>query len=250
MLPTLIDWIHAGPVMAAAFFAAAVEAVEAATIVLAAGVERGWRSSLAGALAGLVVLAAIVAIFGTAIVAIPIATLQVVVGALLLLFGVRWLRKAMLRCAGAIDLRDEKALYARKRDELGAPGEARTARWDAIGALASFKAVLLEGVEVIVIVIGIGAAGNTLVPASVGAAAACVAVAAIAALINRPLSRVPENTLKFAVGIMVSAFGIFWYGEGVGVHWPYADAAIPALMAVLLAASYGTVRRARRRARP
>jgi uncharacterized membrane protein len=250
VLPTLIDAFHWGPAMATAFFAAAVEAVEAATIVLAAGVERGWRSSLAGALAGLAVLAAMVAIFGTAIVAIPIATLQVIVGALLLLFGIRWLRKAMLRSAGVIDLRDEEALYARKREALGAPGEILTARWDALGALASFKAVLLEGIEVIVIVIGIGAAGNTLLPASVGAAVACIAVAAAAALLNRPLSRVPENTLKFAVGIMVSAFGIFWYGEGIGVHWPYADAAIPALMAVLLAASYGTVGLARRRASP
>jgi uncharacterized membrane protein len=232
--------------MAAAFFAAAVEAVEAATVVLAAGVERGWRSSLAGALAGLIVLAAIVMIFGTTIAAIPIATLQVIVGALLLLFGIRWLRKAMLRSAGAIDLRDEEALYAREREALGAPGKIRAARWDAIGALAAFKAVLLEGIEVIVIVIGIGAAGDTLVPASLGAAAACIAVAVAAALLNRPLSRVPENTLKFAVGIMVSAFGIFWYGEGIGVHWPYGDAAIVALMALLLASSSAAVSMARR----
>src|SRR5471030_2609050 len=163
MVPFLIDLLHSGPAMAAAFFAAAVEAVEAATVVLAAGVERGWRSSLAGALAGLMVLVAMVAAFGTAIAAVPIATLQIAVGALLLLFGIRWLRKAMLRSAGVIDLRDEEALYAREREALGASGAARSTRWDAIGALASFKAVLLEGVEVIVIVIGIGAAGNTLV---------------------------------------------------------------------------------------
>jgi Ca2+/H+ antiporter, TMEM165/GDT1 family len=246
MMPTLIDWIHAGPVMVAAFFASAVEAVEAATIVLAAGVERGWRSSLAGALAGLIVLVAIVAVFGTAIAAIPIATLQVIVGALLLLFGIRWLRKAMLRSAGVIDLRDEEALYAREREALGASGNIRNARWDGIGILASFKAVLLEGIEVIVIVIGIGAAGNTLVPASVGAGAACIAVAAAAAMLNRPLARVPENTLKFTVGIMVSAFGLFWYGEGIGVHWPYGDATILGLMAVLLASSSVAVAMARR----
>jgi Ca2+/H+ antiporter, TMEM165/GDT1 family len=246
MLPSLIDLLHAGPAMAAAFFAAAVEAVEAATVVLAAGVERGWRSSLAGALAGLMVLVAMVAAFGTAIAAIPIATLQVVVGALLLLFGIRWLRKAMLRSAGVIDLRDEEALYARERDALGASGGAPKAGWDATAALVSFKAVLLEGIEVIVIVIGIGAAGDTLVRASLGAAGACIAVAAAAALLHRPLSRVPENTLKFAVGIMVSSFGLFWYGEGIGVHWPYGDAAIVALMALLLASSSVAVSMARR----
>jgi uncharacterized membrane protein len=241
----VIDLVHAGPAMATSFFASSVEAVEAATVVLAAGVVRGWRSSLSGAAAGLAALAVIVAAFGTAIASIPIAPLQVVVGTLLLLFGIRWLRKAMLRSAGVIDLRDEEALYAREREALGAAGAA-PARWDTIAALTSFKAVMLEGLEVIVIVIGIGAAGGMLVPASLGAAAACVAVAIAAAVLNRPLSRIPENSLKFAVGIMVSAFGLFWFGEGIGIHWPYADAAIPALMAVMLAASAGGVRVARR----
>ncbi len=240
----IIDLIHAAAPVATAFVASAVEAVEAATIVLAAGVVRGWRSSLSGAAAALAVLAVIVAVFGSAIASIPIAMLQVVVGTLLLLFGIRWLRKAMLRSAGVIDLRDEEALYARQREALGAAGHAGK-RWDAIAALTSFKAVLLEGVEVIVIVIGIGAAGNALAPAALGAIGACIAVAAAAALLNRPLSRVPENTLKFAVGIMVSAFGMFWFGEGIGVHWPYGDGAILALMAVLLAASSAGVRAAR-----
>ena len=240
----IIDLIHAAAPVATAFVASAVEAVEAATIVLAAGVVRGWRSSLSGAAAALAVLAVIVAVFGSAIASIPIAMLQVVVGTLLLLFGIRWLRKAMLRSAGVIDLRDEDALYARQREALGAAGQAGR-RWDAIAALTSFKAVLLEGVEVIVIVIGIGAAGNALAPAALGAIGACIAVAAAAALLNRPLSRVPENTLKFAVGIMVSAFGMFWFGEGIGVHWPYGDGAILALMAVLLAASSAGVRAAR-----
>jgi uncharacterized membrane protein len=241
-----IDLIHAGAPMATAFLASSVEAVEAVTVVLAAGLVRGWRSSLSGAMAALAVLAAIVAVFGAAVAAIPIATLQLVVGTLLLLFGIRWLRKAMLRSAGVIDLRDEKALYARERQALGAKGIVARDEWDTIAALTSFKAVLLEGVEVIVIVIGIGAAGNMLVPATVGAIAACVAVAVAAAVLNRPLSRVPENTLKFAVGIMVSAFGLFWFGEGIGIHWPYGDAMIPALMAVLLAASSVGVRVARR----
>ncbi len=241
----IIDLIHAAAPVATAFFASAVEAVEAATVVLAAGVVRDWRSSLYGAGAALVVLAVIVALFGTAMAAIPIAMLQVVVGALLLLFGIRWLRKAMLRSAGVIDLRDEEALYARQRAALGATGNAGRKRWDTIAALTSFKAVLLEGVEVIVIVIGIGAAGNALAPAAIGAIGACMAVAAAAALLNRPLSRVPENTLKFAVGIMVSAFGMFWFGEGIGVDWLYGDATILALMAVLLAASSAGVRAAR-----
>jgi uncharacterized membrane protein len=243
----MIDLIHAGPAMATAFFASSVEAVEAVTVVLAAGVVRGWRSSLSGATAALVVLAAIVAVFGTAIAAIPIGALQLVVGTLLLLFGIRWLRKAMLRSAGVIDLRDEEALYAQERQSLGAAGIAARGKWDTIAALTSFKAVLLEGVEVIVIVIGIGAAGkNTLVPATIGAIAACVAVAVAAAVLNRPLSRVPENTLKFAVGVMVSAFGLFWFGEGIGIHWPYGDVAILALMVVLLAAASLGVRAARR----
>lgn len=246
----MVDLLHAGPAMATAFFASCVEAVEAVTVVLAAGVVRGWRSSLAGAWAALAVLAAIVAVFGTAIAAIPVGTLQLVVGTLLLLFGIRWLRKAMLRSAGVIDLRDEGALYARQRQALGAAAGVAAKRWDAIAALASFKAVLLEGVEVIVIVIGIGAAGNMLAPAAIGAAAACIVVAVAAALLNRPLSRVPENTLKFAVGIMVSAFGLFWFGEGLGIHWPHGDATILALVVVLFAASFMGVRTARRSANP
>jgi uncharacterized membrane protein len=246
LLPTMIDLIHAGPVMATAFFASAVEAVEAATVVLAAGIERGWRSSLAGAVAALAALAAIVAVFGNAIAAIPIAALQLVVGALLLLFGIRWLRKAMLRAAGVIDLRNEEMLFARERQALGASGSVSQGRWDAIAILVSFKAVALEGLEVVVIVIGIGAAGGALVPATIGAVAACVAVAAATALMHRPLSRVPENTLKFAVGIMVSAFGLFWFGEGIGVNWPYGDATILGLMAILLAASSVAVGMARR----
>jgi uncharacterized membrane protein len=214
--------------------------------VLAAGVVRGWRSSLSGAMAALAVLTAIVAAFGTAIASIPIATLQVVVGPLLLLFGIRWLRKAMLRSAGVIDLRDEEALYIQEQQALGATGKIASDRWDTIAVLTSFKAVLLEGVEVIVIVIGIGAAGNTLAPAALGAIGACIAVVVAAALLNRPLSRVPENSLKFAVGVMVSAFGLFWFGEGIGIHWRYGEATILALMAVLLAASSVGVRVARR----
>jgi uncharacterized membrane protein len=242
----IIDLVHAAPPMATAFFASAVEAVEAATVVLAAGAVRGWRSSLIGAAGALIALVLIVAIFGSAIASIPIAALQVIVGTLLLLFGIRWLRKAMLRYAGVIDLRDEEALYAQERRALCASGGVARNRWDTIAALTSFKAVLLEGIEVIVIVIGIGAAGDALQPAAAGAIGACVAVAAAAALLNRPLARVPENALKFAVGVMVSAFGLFWFGEGIGIHWPYGDVALLALMAVLLGTSSIGVRLARR----
>jgi uncharacterized membrane protein len=237
MIPPATDLLQVGPVMVTAFFASAVEAVEAATVVLAAGVVRGWRSALGGAAAALALLVAIVALFGSAIAAVPISVLQLGVGTLLLLFGIRWLRKAMLRSAGVIEHRDEQALYASQRESLRASGSDAPTAWDPIAALTSFKAVLLEGIEVVVIVIGIGAAHGTLVPASVGALAACILVATAAALLNRPLSRVPENALKFGVGIMVSAFGIFWFGEGVGVQWPYGDVAILALMAVLFAAA-------------
>ena len=242
----MIDLVHIGPPMAAAFLASTVEAVEAATIVLAAGVVRGWRASLSGALAALAVLAVIVAVFGRAIAAVPIGVLQIVVGALLLLFGIRWLRKSMLRSAGVIDLRDEAALYEREREALGASVPASGKRFDMIAALTAFKAVLLEGVEVIVIVIGIGAAGNNLAPAAAGAVAACVAVAVAAALLNGPLSRVPENALKYVVGIMVSAFGLFWFGEGIGVQWAYGDWTILALMALLAVTSQVGIRVARR----
>ena len=242
----IIDLIHAAPPMATAFFASAVEAVEAVTVVLAAGVVRGWRSSLSGALAALAALAAIVAVFGSAIAAIPIATLQVVVGTLLLLFGIRWLRKAMLRSAGVIDLRDEDALYAQKREALGAAGVAAGKPWDTFAALTSFKAVLLEGVEVIVIVIGIGAAGNTLAPAAVGALAACVTVAVAAAVLNRPLSRVPENTIKFVVGLLLTSFGCFWGAEGAGVAWPGDELSLLGVIAFLGVLSFGLVRVLRR----
>jgi uncharacterized membrane protein len=152
----------------------------------------------------------------------------------------------MLRSAGVIELRDEQALYARQRQALGAARSPSIVRWSGVGAIVSFKAVLLEGLEVVVIVIGIGAAGGSPVPAAVGAIAACVAVAAIAAAVHRPLSRVPENTLKFVVGIMVSAFGLFWFGEGSGLQWPHGDITILGLMAILLATSATTVGVARR----
>ena len=242
----MIDWVQAGPAAATSFFASAVEAVEALTIVLAVGIVRGWRSALIGVTAALVLLVAIVAAFGKAIAAVPIQYLQVVVGTLLVLFGIRWLRKAMLRYAGVIELRDEAANFIQQTETLGAGAATANPAWDAVAFLASFKAVLLEGIEVVIIVIGLGATGNRLLPASLGAVIACLLVILAGVLLRRPLSHVPENTLKFVVGVMVSAFGLFWFGEGVGVHWPYGDFAIIGVMAILLAASAVGVAIARR----
>lgn len=232
----MLEWIQGGPQMAAAFLGSSVEAVEAMTIVLAVGIVRGWRSALAGTAAGLLTLAAIIAIFGPAIAAIPIAVLQIAIGALLVLFGIRWLRKAILRSAGVVALRDEAALFVEETRALqGAPVSAR--QWDAVAMLASYKAIVLEGIEVVVIVIGVGAVGNRLVSASIGALAACALVVVAGVLLRQPLSRVPENALKYVVGVMMTAFGLFWFGEGIGIEWPYADAAILGLIGVLFVGS-------------
>ena len=238
----MIGSIHAWSTVASAFLASSVEAVEALTVVLAVGVVRGWRSALLGTVAALGLLAALVAVFGSALGSVPIALLQLVVGTLLLLFGIRWLRKAMLRSAGVIALRDEDATYQKEVIALGrnsaSPHLNSRAKWDPIAIVTAFKAVTLEGVEVIVIVIGLGAVRGLIVPASLGALAACLVVVAAGFILRRPLARVPENSLKLVVGILMSAFGLFWFGEGVGLRWPYADAAILGLMAILAAASW------------
>ena len=241
----MLDWIHAGPSITAAFVGSTVEVVEAMTIVLAVGTVRGWRSALLGAATGLVSLAAIVLLFGPAIAQIPIATLQVVIGALLLLFGMRWLRKAILRYAGLIALHDEAATFARETQQMRDVAPRRSSAWDTIAVLTTFKAVMLEGIEVVVIVLGVGAVGGMLVPASIGALAACLLVTIVGAMLHRPLSRVPENALKYTVGILISAFGMYWFGEGIGITWPYHDAAILGLAALLLLASWATVMYAR-----
>jgi uncharacterized membrane protein len=237
----MIGPIHEYASMTAAFTGSLVEAVEAFTIVLAVGIVRGWRPALAGALIGLGVLIAMAAFIGPALARVPVEVLQVAIGALLLLFGMRWLRKAILRSAGVIALRDEDSAFIRETRAISGQGDVMC-RPDALAVLAAFKAVLLEGIEVIVIVIGVGSASNTLGSASIGAIAACALVAIVGALLHRPLSRVPENTLKFAVGLMVSALGIFWFGEGIGLAWPYGDGAIVALFAGYLILSLAAVR--------
>jgi uncharacterized membrane protein len=241
----MIDWMHSGPTVAAAFLGSSVEAVEAMTIVLAVGTVRGWRSALLGTTIGALLLALIVLLFGPAIASIPIDILQIAVGTLLLLFGIRWLRKAILRSAGVIALHDEEAVFTRETRELSAGMANWRGSWDPVAVITAFKAVVLEGIEVVVIVIGVGAAGNMLVPASMGALAACLLVIGVGVMLHRPLSRVPENSLKFTVGILISAFGLFWFGEGIGITWPYQDAAILGLAAALLVVSLATVRLAR-----
>ena len=234
------------PVMAAAFLALLVEAVEALTIVLAVAIVRGWRPAGLGALAGLAVLAVIVVALGPLLSHVPLRLLQFVIGVLLLLFGMRWLRKAILRAAGVIPLHDEAMAFATETAELREQARRNEARLDWIAALTTFKAVLLEGLEVVFIVIALGAGRGMLVPASAGAVAACLAVAAVGLVVHRPLSRVPENTLKFAVGVMLSAFGVFWTGEGLGVAWPGEDFAIVGFAAMFLAVSGAAVVLARR----
>jgi uncharacterized membrane protein len=235
-----------GPAMTAAFLASLVEAVEALTIVLAVATVRGWRPAGLGALAGLAVLALIVAVLGPLLDLVPLHLLQLAIGILLLLFGMRWLRKAILRAAGIIALHDEAVAFATETAELREQARRHEARLNWLAALASFKAVLLEGLEVVFIVIAVSAGRGLLVPASVGALAACLVVAGAGLAVHRPLARVPENTLKFAVGVMLSAFGIFWTGEGLGVAWPGADFAIVAFAALFLAVALAAVALARR----
>ncbi len=218
-----MDWSTAAPVISAAFLASLVEVVEAFTIILAVATLRGWRPALAGTFAALGLLALTVVILGPLLDRVPLHLLQLVVGVLLLLFGLGWLRKAILRAAGVIPLHDEDAIFQREKAQLGAEAQLAARSQDWIAGIAAFKAVLLEGLEVVFIVIAVGAGRGLLWPAAGGALAAAVVVLGIGALIHRPLARVPENTLKFGVGVMLSAFGVFWTGEGLGVSWPAAD---------------------------
>ena len=233
-------------VLTAAFLASLVEAVEALTIVLAVATVRGWRPAGLGALAGLALLVLIVVVLGPLLDRVPLHLLQLVIGILLLLFGMRWLRKAILRSAGAIPLHDETAVFSSETEELREQARRQEARLDWLAAVASFKAVLLEGLEVVFIVIAVSAGRALLVPASIGAVVACLLVAGVGVAVHRPLARVPENTLKFTVGGMLSAFGVFWTGEGLGVAWPGADFAILAFAALFLIAALAAVSLVRR----
>jgi uncharacterized membrane protein len=226
-----------------AFLACGVEMVEALTIVLAVGVTRGWRSTLLGAGAAAFALAVLVAALGPAISAAPIDSLRLVVGGLLLVFGLQWLRKAILRAGGYQALRDESAAYAKERAEAGhaAPGGRSALDWYSF--TVCFKGVFLEGLEVAFIVITFGAARhNGVTIAAAAAGAAFVIVVGAGVIVRAPLSRVPENTLKFAVGLLLTTFGTVWSGEGAGVSWPGEDGALLGILGLLLITSLGTVR--------
>src|SRR5215475_11708059 len=238
----MIGWAHAGPSVLAAFLASLVEFVEALTVVLAVGATRGWRAALTGAGAGLLTLAVLVIVLGPALARIPLSSVQLVVGTLLLLFGLRWLRKAILRAAGIIPLHDETAAYAAETDLLSHSPRRLLAGWDTVAVGASFKIVMLEGIEVVFIVIAVGAVGQgLLVPAGLGAAAALLVVVALGIALHRPLARIPENALKFLVGVLLSAFGCFWVGEGSGLAWPGADWSILGLIAAFLVVALSMV---------
>ncbi len=229
-------------VFAAAFLASAVEFVEAFTIVLVVGVTINWRSSLAGTALAVVVLALLVGIFGVTLVQFaPLQVLRVVVGVFLVLFGLKWLKKAILRYARLKALHDEEAIYEEQLAELRAKGLAPVKRIDPFGLVTSFKSVLLEGLEVAFIVITFGvqanspASANGIQIAALGAAGALILIVVLGALVRAPLQRVPENTLKFVVGIMLTSFGTFWGGEGLGISWWNEDVFLLVLIVFYLA---------------
>ena len=224
-------------IFGAAFLGSAVESVEALTIVLAVGLTRGWRAPLMGAAAALVALAALVVAFGQLIVTtVPEDALKLVVGTLLLLFGLRWLHKAVLRSAGAVAMHDEDRAYREAVAQLGGSG---TTDW--IGFVLALKGVFLEGLEVVFIVIAVGGTGRGFPAAIAGGIAAAVVVAAAGLIVRRPLARVPENSLKYGVGLILTSLGTFWVAEGMGARWPLDFVSILGLVAVYLAASQAAI---------
>jgi uncharacterized membrane protein len=211
------------------------------------GLTRGWRSTLVGAGAATLALAAIVAALGPALTVIPIGTLRLVVGGLLLVFGLQWLRKAILRASGWRAVRDEDAVFARERAEAANAPHVERAGLDWYAFTISFKGVLLEGLEVAFIVLTFGSTQGSIPLAALGAGAAVVLVVLAGIVVREPLGRVPDNTLAFVVGVMLTTFGIFWGAEGAGVDWPGSDAALLGVLAFVLLISLGFVTALRRR---
>lgn len=242
----LATWSTAAPAVGSAFFASLVEVVEAFTIVLAVGTLRGWRPAALGTGAALAVLGLLIVLLGPLLDEVPLHLLQFVIGVLLLLFGLGWLRKAVLRASGIIPLHDEEAIFASESAQLAEAAEERRSSLDWIGGLTAFKAVLLEGLEVVFIVIAVGAGRDLLWSAALGALAACLVILMIGIVIHKPLAKVPENTLKFGVGVMLSAFGVFWTGEGLGIEWPGQDIALVVFAALFLGVGLATVAALRR----
>jgi uncharacterized membrane protein len=218
-------------IIGGAFLASAVEMVEALTIVLGVGLVRGWRSTLIGVASALLVLVLAVAVFGPALDQVPIQTLQLVVGALLLAFGLQWLRKAILRSSGYKALHDEDEAFREERAQAVEAGHERRAGLDWYSFTVAFKGVLLEGLEVVFIVIAFGSTQGRLGLAAAGAGAALVVVVGAGVLARGPLSRVPENTIKFVVGLLLTSFGCFWGAEGAGIRWPGEDASLLGVIA-------------------
>ncbi len=229
------------------FLACAVEAVEALTIVLAVGYTRSWRSAFIGVGAAIVALGALTGALGPALTALPIDALRVVVGGLLLTFGLQWLRKAILRAAGLKALHDEEQAFEEERRAAAAAG-AGAGGFDGYSFLLAFKGVLLEGLEVVFIVLTFGANQHNVGLAAAAAGAAVLSVTLAGLAVHAPLSRVPENAMKFAVGVMLTSFGTFWGAEGAGAHWPGGDAALLAIIPVTLALALAMVAALRRRA--
>jgi len=234
-----MNWISFSSVTITSFLASLVEFIEALTIILAVGTTRSWRAALQGALAGVIALILLVSFFGNSIQRIPLHWMQLGIGSLVALFGLKWLKKATLRSAGRIPLHNEELEYSKQVEKLQASkvspliiGEV-----DLIGVATTFKAVLLEGVEVVFIVVTAGNISGHLTLACVGAMAAFVLVTIVGVFLHRPLSRVPENTLKRAVGILLSSLGVFWVGEGLGYEWPQSDFSIVFLALVFWALS-------------
>jgi uncharacterized membrane protein len=238
----------------AVFLGSAVESVEALTIIVAAGVSRGWRSALEGAACALGVLIVLVAALGPALVhLVPIDVLRAVVGTLLLVFGLQWLRKAVLRAVGLKAKHDEDAIFRQHVESLSAdyqaPGpEAGTRpKRDATGFVVAFKGTFLEGLEVAIIVLGLGGGDHQLGLASAAAGAAILVVAGVGVVVARQLAGVPENAMKVVVGLMLVSFGTFWAGEGLGVRWPGSDLAIPVLVGIYAVVTWALVQLSRPR---
>ena len=235
----MANWATFAPIVAASFTATTVEIVEAFTIVLAVAVVRGWRPALLGTAAALAVLTAAVALFGPLLANAPVHGLQLVIGILLLVFGLGWLRKATLRAGGVLALHDEEAEYAKETASLRSEIATRESAGDWLAGMAAFKAVLLEGTEVVFIVLAVGARPGLLLPSALGAVAATVLVLLAGLILHKPLSKIPENSMKFAVGAILTGFGVFWSGEGLGVDWPGGDWAILALVGLYGLAGLG-----------
>jgi Ca2+/H+ antiporter, TMEM165/GDT1 family len=236
----LAAWSVAAPALGSAFFASLVEVVEAFTIVLAVGTLRGWRPAALGAAAALGVLAMLIILLGPLLGRVPLQPLQLVIGVLLLLFGMGWLRKAVLRSARIVPLHEEEAIFAAEAARLAKATYGVPKSIGFIAGMTAFKAVLLEGIEVVFIVIAIGTTRGLLWPAGLAALAACLVVLTVGIAVRKPLAKVPENTLKFVVGVALSAFGVFWTGEGLGIDWPGQDLALTAFALMFLSAGCAT----------